>query len=123
MLSIKFSSLTLPTDESCSPSETITITPTGVWCGTFQFAAYFSSMWRVGSHFFTAGKIKGPVFVRFRGPGELAAGPFPGIRLVGQYIFDGDDLVARVENEKWLVCADGREYDAAVVSPGPATDR
>jgi hypothetical protein len=118
MLSIRFSSITLPADDSSCPSESVTITPTEVWCGTDHFADYFSSMWKVGSHYFTAGEIAGPVVVTFRGPGELRVGPFPVLRLVGQSLFNGGEMLARVDDHKWRATADGRDYETVVVTQG-----
>ena len=118
MLSIRFSSITLPADDSSSPSESIIITPTEVCCGTQQFATFLSSMWIVGGHYFTAGEIAGPVVMTFRGPGELRVGPYPAVRLVGQSLFIGGEMLARVDDDKWRASADGQDYEAVVFTQG-----
>ena len=75
-------------------------------------------MWKVRGKYFTSGEIGGPANVTFQGDSrDLTLGPFPGVRLVGQNLFHGEDLLASVEQEKWHAYTDGQEYDAVVLSP------
>lgn len=105
MPTIRFSSPSAASDE-CTTSDVITLTPNTIWCSNpALFAQYLSSMWRVGDTYFTSAEIEGPMLVIFTclfgKEGELEVGPFPRVRLVGQYLFDGDEMFARVEHEKW----------------------
>jgi hypothetical protein len=119
MPAIRFIWSTSPGEASSSPSDYITISPAAVWCkgSVAPYARFYSSMWQVGGTFFTTGEIVGPVMLAFWRDGEeLVVGPYPAVRLVGQNLFHGDEMVASVKHERWQADADGRAYEAVVVT-------
>lgn len=119
MLTIRFSSPSSASEE-CTSSATITLSPNTVWCNNpAMFAQYLSAMWRVGENYFTSAEIEGPLTITFthvRGDDSLALGPFKSLRLVSQYLFDGEMMIARVQGEKWFAYADGNLYEGIVAT-------
>ena len=94
----------------------IALSHDNVVCGDRVFGHFFSSLWHIGSKFFTIATIDGPVILTFRGHREFTSGPCSGVRLVGQHVFHGDERLACIEQEKWKCSKDNGTYDLIVVS-------
>lgn len=116
MPTIQFSSQMYEKERASPPTPSITLSHDAVTCGDEVFATFFSSLWHIGDKLFTIATIEGTVKLTFRGQEQVAAGAYSEVRLVGQHLFNGGELLAWVEQEQWYRPVDDSTYDTIVVT-------
>lgn len=88
-------------DASCPPASVLVLTPEGLFCDgeTVPAARLAHCMWWIGEKAYTSGEIYRNVLIEIAG--QPALGPFPRLRLVADYLYAGDRMIARVLGDKW----------------------
>jgi hypothetical protein len=115
MIPINFQNITHESDVTCEAPSVILV-PVAVRCGetSHQLAVFRDSMWWVNNAPFTSAVFGLEAVVSFVG------GPNLGIcyllRLVNQFLYDGDTLIARTRGDRWIAVADQREYQSIRVT-------
>lgn len=117
---ISFTSQMYPREEVSPDCPVISVSHDALWChdALEPFARFYSSLWSIGSKFYTIGNIQGPVWLTFHAENgdDWVAGEFPALRLVGQHLFHGEALLACIEAQKWRVQPSERGYDRLRIS-------
>jgi hypothetical protein len=116
MLHITFRNPVLTEVQGCT-TDTITITDDIFACtAPKEFCATLkNSMWWVKDDPFTSADVAGAVMVAF--PPHPAAGPYFHVRIVSEFLYDGDTLLARKHHDGWHA-ADGQKCERIVLTFG-----
>jgi hypothetical protein len=96
-------------DRLCGPANELVLSCGGIACSSppQRIATLQNGMWWVDGDPFTTAEVHGAVRVTLLGGATI--GPLSGVRVISEYIYDTDKLIARRHKDKWL--ANGRRHD------------
>jgi hypothetical protein len=116
MPTIHFSSKSYAKEACSPPAAAITLSHDTLVCGDEVFANFSASLWHVTGKLFINATTEGPVTLTFRGQQVFCAGPYRSVRFVGQHLFGEGNLLACVEQERWVCSLDNSSYEDMVVT-------